>query len=256
MTPEFAPRPAFEEGWRQRFQDFAADGNDDAAIAGWSDSGLLARLRNFRRVWTPGAPGELWLDAGCGAGTYSRFLAEQGMSVVGLDYSFPTIVKARARSGSAVRWAVGDGTRLPVRTAAFAGAVCFGVTQALARSEILVDELVAAVRPGGEIWIDALSAWCAPHWVERRRSSLQKRPQHVRYESPRQLARVMRERGIVDLRLYWVPILPQRFQRWQSLFEVWLVRLLFSALPPIAAVLSHAFVLRGRQPPKPNASAP
>jgi hypothetical protein len=58
----------------------------------------------------------------------------------------------------------------------------------------------------------------------------------------------MRERGIIDVKRYWVPILPRRFRHWQCLVETSSARLLFSALPPLAALLSHAFVLRGRRP--------
>jgi 2-polyprenyl-3-methyl-5-hydroxy-6-metoxy-1,4-benzoquinol methylase len=247
MKPELAPRHPFEEIWKQRFAKFAAE-DGDAAIAGWSASGLAARLRNFERVWQPIALGERWLDAGCGAGTYSRFLAGRGLTVVGLDYSVPTIMKARTRGGVAIQWSVGDATQLPVKPGSFAGVICFGVTQALARSDRLIDELTLTVRPGGEIWVDALNAWCVPHWIERTGRHLQKRPEHVRYETPGQLECTMRERGIIDVKRYWVPILPRRFRHWQCLVETSSARLLFSALPPLAALLSHAFVLRGRRP--------
>lgn len=247
MKPEFASRDPFEEIWKQRFANFATE-SGDAAIAGWSASGLSARVRNFERIWEATAFGERWLDAGCGAGTYSRLLAQRGLTVVGLDYSFPTVMKAKARGGIGIQWSVADATQLPVRPGSFAGVICFGVTQALARSDRLIDELTLAVRPGGEIWVDALNAWCVPHWIERTNRQLQRRPQHVRYETPGQLMRTMRERGVVDVKRYWVPILPGRFRHWQWLMETSAVRRLFSALPPLGALLSHAFVLRGRRP--------
>lgn len=46
-----------------------------------------------------GAPkGALWLDIGCGAGTYTRMLASEGLRVIGIDYSLPSLVKACKRT--------------------------------------------------------------------------------------------------------------------------------------------------------------
>ena len=69
--------PEFEKRWRGRFEDFGAQGDDDASIAGWSSTGLDARRRNFARLWRPGRPGARWLDVGCGAGTYTRLPGER-----------------------------------------------------------------------------------------------------------------------------------------------------------------------------------
>lgn len=35
--------PSFEQRWRQRFESFGCKGEDDAAIAGWSATGLDTR---------------------------------------------------------------------------------------------------------------------------------------------------------------------------------------------------------------------
>src|SRR6266481_1370695 len=63
-----------EAEWQGRFREFAESRDDDAGIAGWTSTGLEARLRRFLALWKPGAQGERWLDAGCGAGTYTRVL--------------------------------------------------------------------------------------------------------------------------------------------------------------------------------------
>jgi len=74
--------------------------DDDAGIAGWTTSGLATRFRAFQRAWQrPPRPG-MWLDIGCGAGTYTRFLVDEGLDVVGVDYSLPSLQKARERSDS------------------------------------------------------------------------------------------------------------------------------------------------------------
>src|SRR5688572_17722623 len=93
--------PAFERAWRKRFEGFAERNDDEAGIAGWTNSGLQTRLRRFAALWRVPTPGQRWLDAGCGAGTYTRLLEEHGLEVVGVDYSLTSLRKARARDGSA-----------------------------------------------------------------------------------------------------------------------------------------------------------
>ena len=235
----------FETNWKQRFRQYAGASDDDAGIAGWSQTGLEARLRNFAALWVPVPEPGLWLDAGCGAGTYSRFMASEGMQVVGFDYCFPAVKKALERSQSGTKWGVADVKHLPVKAESFDGALCFGVTQALSDSHGVSSELCAAVRPGGEVWIDALNSGCLPHLIGCFKRKLLGRDMHLRYESPRQLRQAMSSAGIVGLKRYWIPILPGRFQRYQWLFETKGVRWTFYFLPPLASLLSHAFVIKG-----------
>lgn len=239
-------RSSFEEAWRRRFQAFA-NNDDDAGIAGWSATGLQARFRHFARVWPGDAAGSLWLDVGCGAGTYSRFLAAMQMQVIAMDYSYPTVLKARERSDPSGRWAVADAARLPVTTGAFDGVMCFGVIQALEQSAPAVSELIRAAKPGGQIWVDALNGWCPPNLWDRFVRWLRRRPLHVRYESPGRLRRLMRVGGCDGIRLFWVPILPQGLQRYQRLLEAPAARWILHHFPIAGAVLSHAFVLQGKR---------
>lgn len=95
----------------------------------------MTRFRSFRRLWVGAHRSALWLDIGCGAGTYARFLAEEGPSVIGIDYSLPTLQKARARSASGISWVTGDATRLPIREGSIDVVLCFGVLQAVAATE-------------------------------------------------------------------------------------------------------------------------
>lgn len=134
-------RTSFEERWRERFESFG-----------------------------------LWLDAGCGAGTYGRFLLGRGLQVVAMDYSAPTILMARERSEAVILWCVADVNQLPVRPGSFDGAICFGA-----------------------------------------------------------------------LRLYWLSILPARWQRFQWLLETAAGKALFRYVPPLGLLFSHAFVVCGRK---------
>lgn len=238
------PRPPFEEAWRQRFIKFSAH-DDDAGIAGWSASGLGARFRHFMRVWPGDKADALWLDVGCGAGTYTRYLAENGIKVIGMDYSYPTIVKARARAATGGAWSIADAARLPVAPAAFDGAMCFGVLQALEDSTAVLEELARAVKPGGQIWVDALNRWCLPSLWKQWRRRLKGLQPHLRYESPSRLRRLMKAQGCETVRLYWVPILPQGLQRYQRILETPAIRWMLHRIPFAGVFVSHAIVIQG-----------
>lgn len=236
-------KSGFEEQWRQRFVERGRQFDDDAGIAGWSDSGLEARLRNFRRVWPGSTPGELWLDAGCGAGSYTRLLAADGVRTVGLDYSLPTVRKARRRSDQSIYWAVADVRRLPVRAAAVDGMLCLGVMQALSDPEPAARELMTAVRPGGTVWIDALNRRCLSTLVKRLLASLRRQPLNLRYDTPATLVRLLKAQGAESVRIHWVPILPAGLSRMQPLIETRAARSLLRRLPWLGQLLSHAFLI-------------
>lgn len=238
--------PGFEEQWRERFEEFAQNRDDDAGIAGWTRTGLDTRLRRFLALWTSAARGERWLDAGCGAGTYSRTLASRSHEVIGVDYSVPTVTKARAREIPHTHFAVADVRSLPFRPGAFRGALCFGVTQALDQAEPAVHELARVVADDGEVWVDGLNKWCVIHlWgVTSRR--LRGRPRHLRYESPGHMVAVCRRLGFEDVDLHWMPVFPARAQRLQRLAETPAAQWLLRYVPGLGALLSHSFIIRAR----------
>jgi len=242
---ESSKSSSFERSWKKRFGQYADARDDDAGIAGWSQTGLETRVRNFGALWASSGDGHLWLDAGCGAGTYARFMVSRGKQVVGLDYCYPAVKKAVSRSCDGVAWGVADVKQLPVATGSFDGAICFGVTQALSNSNEVSRELTAAVKPGGEVWIDALNSACLPHLIGRVKRIFLRRDMHLRYESPRQLRRAMADAGLVKLTRYWIPILPWRFHRYQWFFETRGMRWLLHALPLLGSLMSHGFVMKG-----------
>jgi len=244
-SPPASGPDAFEQRWHKRFSEYAEHHEDDASIAGWSTTGLQARVREFQRSFPGAIAGERWLDAGCGAGTYSRYLASLGASVLGVDYSFPTVAKAKARGGEEISFCVADATALPVGAGSFDGALSLGVTQALSSSERLVSALTHSVRPGGQVWIDGLNAWCFVHVLSEARRKIRSRHRHLRYETPGAIKHLLRAHGFADLRVVWLPIVPSRMQRLQRLIETPLVRFLFRALPPLGALLSHSFIVCG-----------
>jgi len=248
-------RLPFEKRWRGRFQEYAELFDDDAGIAGWSVTGLDARVRRFLHLWNPGKVGRIWLDAGCGAGTYTRILTRHGLQVVAVDYSLPTLRKAAARGLDSAALAAADVCRLPFRRETFDGVVCFGVTQALADSRAVARELVTQVKPGGELWLDALNRWCVVHAYELLKRRLRGHPFHLRYESPAHLMRLLRDEGFAKVRLHWMPILPSRWYGLQSLVESRLAGLALRAVPLLGLLVSHAFIIQASKAPADAASS-
>lgn len=243
-------RSSFEESWRKRFEKFAAKAIDDAGVAGWSPTGLETRLRCFTYLWEQHSyfKNELWLDAGCGAGTYSRRLADQGIQVIGMDYSLPALQKAREKNADgSIHWCAADATKLPVKPESFDGALCFGVTQALSQSKEVIAQLATCIKPGGEIWIDALNGKCLPHAWERFIRWIGRRPRHLRYESYGNLKQIMHAYQLTDIELFWLPMLPARWSQYQCLLETATSRWIFQHIPGIGMLFSHALILRAKR---------
>lgn len=241
------PPSGFEARWRERFQRFGDSHDDDASIAGWSSSGLDARYRHFCRAWQGARAGSVWIDAGCGAGTYTRRLAQDGLDVYGLDYSYPTLRKARERSPAISAWSVGDVTQLPLRSASADGLLCFGVMQALGSTDAAVAEMARVLKPGGEVWIDALNAACIPDMMRVTWQRLRRIPPHLRYDHPSALAAALSRSGFTDVQIHWVPIMPGKLSALQGFVESAPIKRLLRALPFLGRWLSHAFVLQARR---------
>jgi len=245
-SPTESARTTFERKWHERFVEFAREREDDAGIAGWSLQGLETRFRLFRRLWSRPVEGALYLDVGCGAGTYSRWLAEQGMRVVAIDYSQPTLIKARGRVPSSVALYAADAARLPLPDSAFDGALCFGVLQAVSESGKVIAELTRVLKPGGELWIDALNAHALIVRLENAKRHLKGKGMHLRYESPSRIAAILSDAGFAEVTLHWLPILPTRMRRLQPLAEARVIRTLFHGIPIVGTLLNHAFAFHGR----------
>jgi SAM-dependent methyltransferase len=237
----------FHARWKSRFEEFANLRDDDAGIAGWTTSGLQTRFRNFRRLWKCDRRDTLWLDIGCGAGTYTRFLNDEGLRVIGIDYSLPALIKARARSTPDIEWVAGDVTRLPVQAGSLDGALCFGVLQAIPDSRLALRSIAQALKTSGKLWIDVLNARCLPNRIEVLRRRKAGKPMHLRYETAEAFRKALSGCGFDVIALHWIPILPARLVRLQPLAESRAARLLFRFFPLLSAWVSHSILVEARR---------
>lgn len=113
--------------------------------------------------------GTQWLDAGCGTGTLTRFLAEKGCSVTGLDAAPQMIAEARQQAQShahclqmqfEVAGCDGAGTmeKLHDATASMDGVLCSSVLEYLSEPEQHIAEFARVLKRGGILLISVPNA--------------------------------------------------------------------------------------------------
>ncbi len=98
--------------------------------------------------------GARWIDAGCGTGTLSRFLAERGCSVLGVDAAIE-MVEAAAQLAQWDKSArlnferVETIARLPLASNSCDGVLCSSVLEYVADVDLCLKEFARVLRPGG-----------------------------------------------------------------------------------------------------------
>lgn len=92
------------------------------------------------------------LDAGCGDGLYSAWLAEQGGDVTGIDFSTQMVEVARDRYGNDVDFEQADLTdEIPAEDGSFDLVLCQHVFSHLPDLDSALSEFARVLRPGGEL---------------------------------------------------------------------------------------------------------
>lgn len=110
-------------------------------------------------------PGERGLDLGCGTGQHTVWLAEQGLTVTGLDES-PAMLAVAARKaerrGSAVTWMLGDAATPPLQKGSFDLVVSVAALEFVPDPREVLRAAYDVLRPGGRLVAGLLtrdSAW-------------------------------------------------------------------------------------------------
>jgi SAM-dependent methyltransferase len=243
---------AFDAQWRARFERFGRTYTEEHEVSGWSAEGLARRLRLFARVLSrlPLPQHAHVLELGCGAGTYVRYLAGLGHSVVGVDYAVPSLGRAvEADPGRKARYVAGDGYDLPFRPASFDLVVCIGVLQASSRPERIVDEITRTVRPRGLVVLEALNALELPALARRLGERVAGRPPRLHAHPPARVRNWLERRNTRLVRRVGVYLPPRRLPGLARLLDRPPVIPLLERIPGGALLAAHAFWLVGEKSP-------
>jgi ubiquinone/menaquinone biosynthesis C-methylase UbiE len=115
------------------------------------------RLRIISEMLSEPQDGKKWLDAGCGTGTISRWLAkERCASVVAVDASVRMLANAVKSPG--VEYILSDITSNCLRENSFDGIVCSSVLEYLSDPAVALKEFQRVIRPGGTVLLSVPNA--------------------------------------------------------------------------------------------------
>jgi SAM-dependent methyltransferase len=136
----------------------AGDAYPERIVPDGTEPGIVAihlKRYDFAR---PYCAGKVVLDAACGVGYGTQFLAAEAAHVVGVDLDPATVDYARTRYGAPnAEFAAGDVTGLPFADASFDVACSFETIEHVADPARALDELARVLRP------DGLLAVSTPH---------------------------------------------------------------------------------------------
>jgi 2-polyprenyl-6-hydroxyphenyl methylase/3-demethylubiquinone-9 3-methyltransferase len=117
--------------------------------AKYKSPGFGVRLQVISELLSSGLRGQKWLDAGCGTGTISRWLAERGASVLAIDGSDRML--AHASQSESVEYRKADVVKTGLPDSNFDGIVCSSVLEYLPSPELALTEFHRLLKAGGTL---------------------------------------------------------------------------------------------------------
>ena len=132
--------------------DAEAEAFDEAADHGLRDPAVRAAWRSLLVSLVPAPPARV-ADLGCGTGTLSLLLADEGHAVDGVDFSPAMVTRALAKAEARrdVRFVVGDAAAPPLDRAAYDVVLCRHVLWALPDPAAALRRWVDLLAPGGRL---------------------------------------------------------------------------------------------------------
>lgn len=253
MTKSLPPRrytSSREAYWRDMFNDLSGE-KADYAVSGWSPRGLSLRMEAYLGMLPTFnlPPAARVLDLGCGAGAYSRVLAESGLRVVGVDYAWRVAVQARQRTTPVtVDFLSADATCLPFSDARFDHVVCVGLFQSLQRHQRAMAEIFRVLRPGGALCLMTLNRRNLKNRLERRLGRediimVDGKPQpRLNTYDPDHFCADLAAVGFVDLQRQPVQIYPAWLEPCRGLVGLW------SRIPFLTYLTARSFMVVAKTP--------
>ncbi|HLN78124.1 MAG TPA: class I SAM-dependent methyltransferase [Nocardioidaceae bacterium] len=126
---------------------------DDEPDHGLRDPAVRDAWRSLLLEYLPPAPARV-ADLGCGSGSLSVLLAEQGYDVSGIDLSDEMLARSRAKASAAgvdVSFTQGDASSPDLEAGSFDVVLCRHVLWALPEPSTALGRWVALLAPGGRL---------------------------------------------------------------------------------------------------------
>ena len=123
---------------------------DDEPDHGLRDPATREAWRALLRRHLPGPPARI-ADLGCGTGTLSVLLADEGYAVDGVDFSSQMVARARAKAGDrdGLAFVVADAAEPPLAEGGYDVVLCRHVLWALPDQPAALGGWVRLLGPGG-----------------------------------------------------------------------------------------------------------
>lgn len=250
---------SLEQYWRKRFQRFAQEYNKESSISSWSDHSLKRRVITFGRYhdFVDLKHNSLILDLGCGAGTYCKLLTKKGHSVIGIDYSFETLKKAKKIiDEEQVHLYQAEIYHLPFKDKTFDEVVCIGVFQYVAREKDAILEIARVLKNGGIFFLGTLNSLGLNELLTRiwneslsilglRNTTKESCWTYYRCYNPFKIAKTFRTLGFDKTRMGGIYILPQYLEFLETFFENFSFFQFMDSIPFLSFHFARAFLLMG-----------
>jgi len=115
---------------------------------GYKKQAFAERLHVISSLLPERCPGQHWLDAGCGTGTLSRWLArERGFSLAAIDASEKMLANASPQKG--VEYSRRDVSKTGFPDSSFDGVLCSSVLEYVPSIHAALREFHRLLKPGG-----------------------------------------------------------------------------------------------------------
>jgi SAM-dependent methyltransferase len=199
-----------------------------------------AILRKLRSV-APDAGSRRILDVGCGTAGLAVAASKEFTEVVGVDVALRWLLIGRQRlnesgpESAKIALICANAEALPFRSGAFDAVVADAVIEHVRDSGRMRDETLRALTTGGAFFFTTNNRYSVlpePHvrilgfgllprrWMEKAALALRRTPYKTRLHSRRELRRVFRNVGRVDLPFYEPNELGKRNERARRLWDV------------------------------------
>ena len=149
--------------------------------------------------------GEKILDVGCGTGVFTLDVLTAGAQVVGVELSFPMLLRAgRKLQGYLFHMVRGDMRRLPFDDNAFDKTVSVTAIEFIVDATTAIGELFRVTKPGGSIVVATLNG-LSP-WAGRRKAKAKDGNsvfEHALFRSPDEVLNLSPVEGVVKTAIHF-----------------------------------------------------